>query len=178
MHSQLSWRWTCRKINLAFREVVAPQGHVHVKGLLSWKGHMIVKLAIMALGIINTTTRRITRRFMNNNNSNGLNIIIIINRPQLKSNRLLLLEKNIDYGEYWNPIPCCLSYNPPLSEYSCIINYKWNPIIIIILTPNSPNLAQSQNALGMKKPIYTVNVKYSHLIKEVYPGSAAEPSPL
>ena len=56
---------------------------------------MIVKLAIMALGIINTTTRRITRRFMNNNNSNGLNIIIIINQPQLQSNRLVLLEKNL-----------------------------------------------------------------------------------
>ena len=40
------------------------------------------------------------KKIMNNNNSNGLNIIIIINQPQLKSNRLLLLEKNSDYGEY------------------------------------------------------------------------------
>ena len=173
MHSELSWRWRCRKIGLASREVVALQAHLHVRGLLSWKAHMTVKLAIMPLGITSTTTRRIKRRLINNNN-NSLDIIIIIiiiiiNQPPLKSNRLLL-ERN--FWLWWVFKSHSFSQLPStITEKRCGKN-SIRPIIIL-----APWLRVRMHQ-EWRCPFYTVNAKYSHLIKEVYPGSAAAPSPL
>ena len=129
MHSELSWRWRCRKIGLAFREVVALQAHLHVRGLLSWKAHTTVKLAIIPLGITRTTTRRIKRRLINNNNSlDIIIIIIIINQPSLKSNRLLL-ERN--YWLWWVFKSHSFSQLPStITENSCGKN-SIRPIIIL-----------------------------------------------